>query len=431
MTVSSSTTKVSYSGDNSTTVFAYTFKIFADADLTVIVRTDATGAESTKTLTTDYTVSGAGNAGGGAVTMVTAPASGETLVIKRSLTLTQSTDYVANDPFPAAAHEDALDRLTFIAQQQQEVFDRAVVFPETDTASTTIPDSVTRANKFLGFGASGEVAVLSSTGTAPGAIDTGNLVDGAVTTAKLASTAVTTAKITDDAVTQAKIADDAVGQAQIADDAVGSAQIADDAVGSAQIADNAVGTAQIADSAVTAAKLSSDAAFSAGMLMPYAGTSAPTGWLLAYGQAVSRTTYADLFTAISTTYGSGDGSTTFNLPDLRGRTIAGQDDMGGSSANRLTNQSGGLNGDTLGASGGAETHTLTTSQMPSHSHTLGSNAKISTTFGTSGENTAVRRDTLSGSALDSFISGSTQAAGSGSAHNNVQPTIILNYIIKT
>jgi len=347
------------------------------------------------------------------------------------LTLTQSTDYVANDPFPAAAHEDALDRLTFIAQQQQEVFDRAVVFPETDTASTTIPDSVTRANKFLGFGASGEVAVLSSTGTAPGAIDTGNLVDGAVTTAKLASTAVTTAKITDDAVTQAKIADDAVGQAQIADDAVGSAQIADDAVGSAQIADNAVGTAQIADSAVTAAKLSSDAAFSAGMLMPYAGTSAPTGWLLAYGQAVSRTTYADLFTAISTTYGSGDGSTTFNLPDLRGRTIAGQDDMGGSSANRLTNQSGGLNGDTLGASGGAETHTLTTSQMPSHSHTLGSNAKISTTFGTSGENTAVRRDTLSGSALDSFISGSTQAAGSGSAHNNVQPTIILNYIIKT
>jgi hypothetical protein len=230
MTVSSSTTKVSYSGDNSTTVFAYTFKIFADADLTVIVRTDATGAESTKTLTTDYTVSGAGNAGGGAVTMVTAPASGETLVIKRSLTLTQSTDYVANDPFPAAAHEDALDRLTFIAQQQQEVFDRAVVFPETDTASTTIPDSVTRANKFLGFGASGEITTLASTGTAPGAIDTGALVDDAVTQAKIADNAVGTSQIEDDAVTQAKIADDAVGQAQIADDAVGSAQIADNAV---------------------------------------------------------------------------------------------------------------------------------------------------------------------------------------------------------
>jgi len=146
------------------------------------------------------------------------------------LTLTQSTDYVANDPFPAAAHEDALDRLTFIAQQQQEVFDRAIVFPETDTASTTIPDSVTRANKFLGFGASGEITTLASTGTAPGAIDTGALVDDAVTQAKIADNAVGTSQIEDDAVTQAKIADDAVGQAQIADDAVGSAQIADNAV---------------------------------------------------------------------------------------------------------------------------------------------------------------------------------------------------------
>jgi len=173
------------------------------------------------------------------------------------------------------------------------------------------------------------------------------------------------------------------------------------------------------------------AAFSSGMMMPFAGTSAPSGWLLTYGQAVSRTTYADLFAAIGTTYGSGDGSTTFNLPDLRGRVVAGQDDMGGTSANRLTNQSGGLDGDTLGATGGAETHTLTTSQMPSHSHTLGSNAKISTTFDTSGGNTAIIRGTLSGSGLESYISGSTEAAGSGAAHNNVQPTIILNYIIKT
>jgi hypothetical protein len=230
MTVSSTTTKVSYSGNGSTTVFAYTFKIFADADLTVIVRTDATGAESTKSLTTDYTVSGAGDAGGGNVTMVTAPASGETLLIKRSLGLTQSTDYVANDPFPAASHEDALDRLTFIAQQQQEVFDRAVVLPETDTASTTIPDSVTRANKFLGFGASGEITTLSSTGAAPSSVDTGNIVDDAVTQAKIANNAVGTAQIEADAVTQAKIADDAVGSAQIADDAVGSDQIADNAV---------------------------------------------------------------------------------------------------------------------------------------------------------------------------------------------------------
>jgi microcystin-dependent protein len=174
------------------------------------------------------------------------------------------------------------------------------------------------------------------------------------------------------------------------------------------------------------------AAFASGMVMPFAGTSAPSGWLLTYGQAVSRTTYAELFSAIGTTYGSGDGSTTFNLPDLRGRAVAGQDDMGGSSANRLTNQSGGLDGDTLGATGGAETHTLTTSQMPSHSHTLSSNALLKTVDGTSGGNVGPSEGSQSGTSNDSgLISGSTEAAGGGAAHNNVQPTIILNYIIKT
>jgi len=161
-----------------------------------------------------------------------------------------------------------------------------------------------------------------------------------------------------------------------------------------------------------------------GVLVPYAGTSAPSGWLLCYGQAVSRTTYADLFTAISTTYGSGDGSTTFNLPDLRGRVIAGQDDMGGSSANRLTDQSGGLNGDTLGDTGGSETHTLTTAEMPAHTHDVsGTVSSVSTGGAASGAQTFVN-------AVNTTTGTSTSTGGDG-AHNNVQPTIILNYIIKT
>lgn len=117
MTVSSTTTKNSYSGDGSTTTFAYAFKIFADADLTVILRS-AAGTETVQTLTTNYTVTNAGNASGGNVVFVTAPASGVTVVIRRNMAQTQSTDYTANDPFPAESHEDALDRLTFIAQQQ-------------------------------------------------------------------------------------------------------------------------------------------------------------------------------------------------------------------------------------------------------------------------------------------------------------------------
>ena len=69
-----------------------------------------------------------------------------------------------------------------------------------------------------------------------------------------------------------------------------------------------------------------------GAVLPFAGTAAPAGWLLCYGQAVSRTTYAALFNALGTAYGAGDGSTTFNLPDLRGRVPGGKDDMGGVAA---------------------------------------------------------------------------------------------------
>ena len=158
-----------------------------------------------------------------------------------------------------------------------------------------------------------------------------------------------------------------------------------------------------------------------GALMPYAGTSAPTGFLLCYGQAISRSTYADLFSAISTTYGTGDGSSTFNLPDLRGRVVAGQDDMGGSSADRLTDQTGGLNGDTLGDTGGSETHTLSTAQLPAHTHTVAAQQQVggdSTNRGGSGQ-------------LGAAATITTSSTGRGSAHNNVQPTIILNYIIRT
>ena len=155
-----------------------------------------------------------------------------------------------------------------------------------------------------------------------------------------------------------------------------------------------------------------------GMVAPYAGTAAPSGWLLCYGQAVSRTTYAALFATLSTTYGVGDNSTTFNLPDLRGRVVAGQDDMGGSSANRLTGVTGSVDGDGLGNTGGEETHTLSTAEIPSHTHAfrLG--------------------DTASGSSFplkseNDNAGFTTEATGGGGAHNNVQPTIILNYVIKT
>jgi len=167
----------------------------------------------------------------------------------------------------------------------------------------------------------------------------------------------------------------------------------------------------------------------AGSVMPYAGSTAPSGWLLSYGQAISRSTYATLFAAIGTTYGVGDGATTFNVPDLRGRLAAGQDDMGGTSANRLTGQTGGVNGDNLGAAGGAETQTLTTAQIPSHTHGAGS--YVANIQGPSGGGSSGYLGGGGNATLSKTVSGTSGATGSGGAHNNVQPTIILNYIIKT
>jgi hypothetical protein len=169
MTVSSTTTKNSYSGDGSTTTFAYAFKIFADADLTVILRS-AAGTETVQSLTTNYTVTNAGNANGGNVVFGTAPASGVTVVIRRNMAQTQSTDYTANDPFPAESHEDALDRLTFIAQQQQEEVDRSIKLSRTNSMTSTefTVGATERANKILAFDSSGEISVTQELGTYQG-----------------------------------------------------------------------------------------------------------------------------------------------------------------------------------------------------------------------------------------------------------------------
>ena len=172
MTVSSTTVKNSYSGNGSTTQFAYGYKIFADSDLIVIIRTDSTGVETVKTLTTHYTVAGAGDASGGSITFTSGntPASGQTVVIIREVPQTQAIDYIANDPFPAESHEEGLDRATMTTQQVQEELDRSIKLSRTNTMTSTefTVGATDRANKVLAFNASGELSVTQELGTFKG-----------------------------------------------------------------------------------------------------------------------------------------------------------------------------------------------------------------------------------------------------------------------
>ncbi len=144
MTVSSETKRADYVGNGSTQLFATQFRFLQNSDVKVILTVTATGVETVQTEITNYTLSGVGLDAGGTVTMLTAPATGETLTIKRDVSLTQGTDYVENDPFPAESHEDALDKLTMITQQIQEEVDRSLKLTESQQSSgLTVPVPVT------------------------------------------------------------------------------------------------------------------------------------------------------------------------------------------------------------------------------------------------------------------------------------------------
>lgn len=211
-----------------------------------------------------------------------------------------------------------------------------------------------------------------------------------------------------------------------------AAKLDTDAVTTAKIQDDAVTTAKIADGAVTAAKLGDLSSLGIeippGVMADYGGVVAPSGWLGCDGTAISRTTYADLYAAIGTTWGAGNGTTTFNLPDFRRRVAVGS---GGSGTDTLAN--------TVGATGGYETHTLTTGEMPSHAH-----QEQGTTPGGPPDSVApaYARGTTSGGVINYgpalALSGvnvvgpavNTVASGSSGAHNNMQPSAVVLKIIK-
>lgn len=159
-----------------------------------------------------------------------------------------------------------------------------------------------------------------------------------------------------------------------------------------------------------------------GSVQMYAASVAPLGYLLCDGGAVSRTVYAALFAVVGTTYGVGDGSTTFNVPDLRGRAAIGAG-LGAGLTNRV-----------LASTGGAETVTLDSSMMPSHTHTTnapGGQGNLGLVLA-DGTNTATAVDASAGELKiwDLPHALTINNTGGDGAHPNMQPWLALNYIIK-
>ena len=155
MTISSTLNRTSTCGDGSATAFSFPYLFLADDDLVVILVVDSTGVETTKTISTHYTITGAGVAAGGTVTMGSAPAVGETLVIIRKEQFTQGLDLVENDPFPSDLVEQQFDTLTMLTQQLNTEVGRSIKLSDGDTsgASTTLATPV--ANAFILWDAAG------------------------------------------------------------------------------------------------------------------------------------------------------------------------------------------------------------------------------------------------------------------------------------
>jgi microcystin-dependent protein len=186
-----------------------------------------------------------------------------------------------------------------------------------------------------------------------------------------------------------------------------------------------------------------------GGLMPYIANSTPnSAFAMPFGRAISRTTYATLFSLIGGSYGIGDGSTTFNIPDLRGRAVFGLDNMGGSAAGRITVAGGNFDGTGLGAAGGGQNQTLTASQLPAHTHGYSGTTGTESATHTHADGSGITAPAGAGAVVSAGSGGSTSTAsesnththsfsgttdngtGGGASHPIMPPAMTLPYILR-
>jgi hypothetical protein len=164
MTISTEDNSEQYSTNGVTTVFSVPYYFIQNADL-LVTYTNAAGVETTLTLGSDYTVSGAGNPSGGSITTATAYATGGLITIDNEPAALQPIDYTETDPFPAATHETGLDRAILVSQRALRLGKRALKLPLSDTSNTTLPKASERASRALGFDASGNLTTFATSAT--------------------------------------------------------------------------------------------------------------------------------------------------------------------------------------------------------------------------------------------------------------------------
>lgn len=194
-----------------------------------------------------------------------------------------------------------------------------------------------------------------------------------------------------------------------------------------------------------------------GVVFPFAGSVAPSGFLLCDGSVYNTADYPVLFSVIASAFNiGGEAAGTFRVPDIRGRVIAGRDNMGGTAAGRITTAAAGFDGTTLGAAGGAPNVALSSAQIPPHNHPvflndpghthatstaglklLGPGSSNGFTSGSLGEYTLALANAATDITVGDTAGGvgtanqTAQNVGGGNAHANMQPTLIMHYIIKT
>ena len=342
----------------------------------------------------------------------------------------------SSNGFMSSADKTKLDGIATGAEVNQDAFSKVLVGDTTiaadsETATVTLAAGTNIAltadaeNKKVTIAVDGKVASAEAADTA--AACTGNAV-----TATLATTATTAAACSGNSATATKLA--TARTISLTGDVTGSGSF--DGSGDLSIATTGVEAAKLTTArtiALTGAVTGSGTfdgsgdlsittsagttSLPTGAIVQYGGSSAPTGYFLCNGSAVSRTTYASLYAVIGTTYGTGDGSTTFNLPNLKDKFVLGK----------------GSTYATLAATGGETTHTLTTSEMPTHLHYngLADNEEVGFVYG--GTTTGIpgsATSSITTEATSRTYQGLSSSTGGSSAHNNMPPYIVLNYCIK-